>query len=109
MDFPYLTKVVGVNLASLANLALAPGSSQHVTMETSKLTNLSTMKWDAPNTGPILAGYYILMRETASSIWERKFFVASNTITLPYSKDNYFFGIQSVSLKGHESLPVFVT
>ena len=25
---------------------------------------------------------------------------------LPYSKDNYFFGVQSVSENGNESLPV---
>jgi hypothetical protein len=27
---------------------------------------------------------------------------------LPYSKDNYFFAVQSIDAEGHESLAVFV-
>ena len=52
------------------------------------------------------AGYYVLMRETTSPFWERKFFVKENSATLAYSKDNYFFGVQSVDEDGHESLVV---
>ncbi len=40
-------------------------------------------------------------------LWQKKIFVTGTTVTLPYSKDNYFFAIQSVDDGGHESLPVF--
>jgi hypothetical protein len=54
-------------------------------------------------------GYYILMRETTSAVWQKKFFTTQNQIRLPYSKDNYFFAVQSVSPDGNESLPVVPT
>jgi len=47
------------------------------------------------------------MRETISPYWEKKFFVTGTTYTSIYSKDNYFFAIQSVDAEGHESLPIF--
>jgi len=47
------------------------------------------------------------MRETYQPLWEKKVFVTGNEVTLPYSKDNYFFGIQSVDASGHESIAVF--
>jgi len=46
------------------------------------------------------------MRETSSQVWERKFFVTDTTAVINYSKDNYFFGVQSVDAEGHESLVV---
>jgi hypothetical protein len=60
-----------------------------------------------PKMGKKPAGYYVLMRETTSPYWERKYYVTANTITLDYSKDNYFFAVQAVDADGHESLPVF--
>jgi len=47
------------------------------------------------------------MRETFQPLWEKKVFVTGNEVTLPYSKDNYFFGIQAVDEASHESLVVF--
>ena len=46
------------------------------------------------------------MRETDSSIWQKKFFTKENSIKLPYSKDNYFFAVQAVNSSGNESLIV---
>jgi len=48
----------------------------------------------------------VLMRETTSAVWQRKIFTTQTSISLPYSKDNYFFAVQSVSEDGNESLPV---
>jgi hypothetical protein len=53
-----------------------------------------------------IKGYYILLRETTSAIWQKKIFTADNEIRLPYSKDNYFFAVQSVNEAGNESLPI---
>jgi hypothetical protein len=105
MDFEYLRKNTGINLSTLANLAKAPSMPQDVKVEVRNLTNSTTLNWKAPKNGKP-KGYYVLMRETTSPVWQKKIYTEQNTITLPYSKDNYFFAVQSVSETGNESLPV---
>lgn len=107
VDFEYVRKNAAVNLASVANLASAPYEPSNCGIVTAGLTNKTTLRWDAPSRGTKPAGYYILMRETYQPLWEKKILVSNTEITLPYSKDNYFFGIQSVDAKGHESIAVF--
>ena len=107
VDFNYVQKVARMNLSVLANLALAPAEPENVGIVTSGLTNKTILKWDAPKTGKKPAAYYVLMRETISPYWEKKFYVTDTTATLSYSKDNYLFAVQSVDADGHESLPVF--
>jgi hypothetical protein len=106
MDFEYLRKVSAVNLASLSSLANSAGVPEEVQIDVRGLTNKSILLWKAPKIGKV-KGYYILMRETSSGMWERKFFTTETTLTLPYSKDNYFFAVQSVAENGEESLAVF--
>lgn len=108
MDFEYLRKVSGINLASLATLAHSAGLPENVRIDVRGLSNHSILSWEAPKVGKV-KGYYVLMRETSSPVWEKKFFTTDNNLTLPYSKDNYFFSVQSVSENGSESLPVFPT
>lgn len=104
VDFEYLRKNSGSNLATLANLAKSPGAPQNVKIEVRELTNYTTLHWDAPKNNPV-SGYYILMRPTAEPMWTKKIFTRDQKIILPYSKDNYFFAVQSVSADGNESLP----
>jgi len=105
IDFEYLRKNTAMNLSNLANLAKAPPMPDSVKIETRRLTNSSSLTWQMPKTGKV-KGYYILMRETTSPLWQRKFYTTQTEMTLPYSKDNYFFAVQSVSESGNESLPV---
>lgn len=105
VDYGYLQKVSRLNLAVLANVALATQEPQAVTVLTAGLTNKTALKWTAPK-GKAPVGYYILMRETSSPVWEKKTFVTGTFVNMPYSKDNYYFGIQSVDSEGHESLIV---
>jgi hypothetical protein len=105
-DYDYTQKVGRMNLSVLANLATAPAEPQAVSIVTSGLTNKTQLKWETPK-GKAPAGYYILMRETISPFWEKKFYVTGTTATIGYSKDNYLFAVQSVDADGHESLPVF--
>jgi hypothetical protein len=107
VDFEYVRKNAGINLATIANLAMAPYEPVNCGIVTAGLTNTTTLRWEAAPNGIRPAGYYILMRETYQPLWERKFFVKGTEVTLPYSKDNYFFGIQAVDDAGHESLAVF--
>lgn len=105
VDYSYTQKVARMNLAALANLALAPGSPQNAGIITTNLTNKTTLKWNEPK-GEKPTGYYIVMRETGSPLWEKKISVTDTKAILNYSKDNYFFGIQAVDAEGHESIVV---
>lgn len=105
MDFEYLRKVAAVNLAAAASLGQSAGMPQEVKIDVRGLSNSSSLTWKAPIHGKA-KGYYVLMRETSSSMWEKKFYTEDTQLKLPYSKDNYFFAVQSVSAYGTESLPV---
>jgi Zn-dependent M28 family amino/carboxypeptidase len=105
MDFEYLRKNTAMNLSNLANLAKAPAMPQDVKVETKNLTNSTSLSWTAPKTGNV-KGYYVMMRETTSAVWQKKFFTTTTSMNLPYSKDNYFFAVQSVNESGNESLAV---
>ncbi len=105
VDYNYLQKVTRMNLSAMSNLALSVQEPENVIVVTSGLTNKTTLKWDVPK-GKTPMGYYVMMRETTSPYWEKKFFFKENMATLDYSKDNYFFGVQAVDEKGHESLVI---
>jgi len=106
MDFEYLRKNAASNLATLSNLAWSPNPPLSVGIEVKELTNFSTLEWKAPE-GNAPYGYQILIRETSASHWEKTIFVKDTKATIPFSKDNYFFAVQSVDALGHASLPVF--
>jgi Zn-dependent M28 family amino/carboxypeptidase len=106
VDFEYMRKITGINLASLASLASAPSEPQNVVIDVRRLSNTSTLRWDSPRNGSA-KGYYVLMRETDESMWQKKFYTEEMTLTIPYSKDNYFFAVQAVGEGSHESMAVF--
>jgi hypothetical protein len=108
VDYDYVAQVARLNLAVLANLALAPAAPDSVSILTRELTNRTTLRWKASANGQAPAGYRILMRETMNPYWQYKFDVgAVATHTVPYSKDNYIFAVQAIDARGHESVPVF--
>ena len=81
---------------------------QDVKVDTKKLTNFTNLTWTAPKTGKV-KGYNVLMRETTSPVWQKRIYTTELKIDLPYSKDNYFFAVQSISEPGNEGLPVLPT
>lgn len=105
IDYEYLRKNTAMNLSNLANLAKAPSMPMEVKVTMKGLSNSTLLSWEKPTSGNV-DGYYILMRETTSPVWQKKLFIKETNITLPYSKDNYFFAVQSVNKSGNESLPV---
>jgi hypothetical protein len=103
VDFDYTAKVAKVNAAALASLALAPAAPREVKLRTDKLTNDSTLVWQA-NAEPDLAGYRIVWRETTAANWQGAKWVGNVTeATLDLSKDNVFFGVQAVDKDGNVS------
>jgi len=109
VDFEYVRKNCGVNLSSLLNLSFAPSLPQNVKIDISDLSNNTKISWDGPKDGKKPSAYYILIRETDKSNWERKVKINGNKVELPMSKDNYLFAVQSVDCEGHESLAVLAT
>lgn len=105
MDFEYLRKNTALNLCNLANLAKSPSVPQAVSIEVAGLGNSSSLSWKPAASGKI-KGYYVMMRETTSPVWQKKFFTSATEMKLPYSKDNYFFAVQSVSTDGNEGITV---
>jgi Peptidase family M28 len=106
MDFEYLRKNTAMNLVNLANLAKAPAMPEEVAIETSGLgDNTTSLNWKQPASGKA-QGYYVMIRETTSPVWQKKLFTSATAINIPYSKDNFFFAVQAVGPNGNESLPV---
>lgn len=109
VDYPYTADVARVNLASLANLAMAPAAPDSTFILVAGLDVDTRLRWTASPTPNRVAGYYVLVRETTSPVWQRKIFVGN---VMEYrlkgvSKDDHYFGVQAVSPGGHESLIVF--
>ncbi len=107
VDFEYVRKNCGVNLSAILNIAYAPQTPENVRTNVSGLSNKTTITWEKPAKGIEPEGYYVLIRETDQSSWQKKIFVKGESVELPISKDNYFFGVQSVGKDGNESLIIF--
>jgi len=105
MDFEYLLRNTALNLCNLANLAKAPPAPDSVKIDTRNLSNLTHLYWKSSGSRKG-KGFYVMIRETTSAFWQKKIFTSQEEITLPYSKDNNFFAVQSVSETGNESLAV---
>jgi hypothetical protein len=107
-DYNYIAQVTRVNAAALANLALAPASPKNVEVETARLENDTSLKWDAGRE-PDLTGYNIVWRETTAPFWQHRVF-AGNVTTYTVkgiSKDNYIFGVEAVGKNGTASPAVY--
>ena len=107
VEFDYVADVARVNAIGLATLALAPPPPSNVRMDTSQLTNDSTLRWDLSN-DPTVVGYRLVWRESDATSWQfSRDFGRVSQATVPISKDNVLFGVQSLSARGHASLAVY--
>jgi hypothetical protein len=106
VDYEYVANVARLNAATLAELATAPGPPQNVRVETKELGNDSTLEWDPPADGRAI-GYEVLWRATSAPDWEHsQSFGKGTQATLPVSKDNVIFAVQSIGEAGHKSTPI---
>lgn len=105
MDFDYLKTNTAVNVAVMANLAKSTPQPENVLMDVKELSNSTKLSWEKPLSGKV-KGYQVLYRETDQSVWTHKMFTTETSLTIPLSKDNYLFAVQSISFSGNESLPV---
>ncbi len=108
IDADYIARVTKVNLAAFANLARAPKKPERVGLDISQLTNSTTLVWQRPDS-PQLAGFEIVWRETTSPVWqwEKSIGDVEEYTIENFNKDNYIFGVRSVSNGGHKSPAVY--
>jgi len=102
-DFGYIARVTRVNAAVLWSLAQAPSTPRGVVIDTTQLTNRTTLRW-TPGSDPDIAGYQVLWRETTAPDWTHVIDVGLvSSVTVDLSKDNVFFGVRAVDRDGHRS------
>jgi hypothetical protein len=115
---PYATRVIRMNAAVLATLALAPAppvlnwtwssgpdkGGREPLLTRGKSGYDAVLHW-LPNTEPDLAGYAVLVRSTTSPVWEREIWVGNvNTYTMPdLSIDDVVIGVKAVDKDGNQS------
>lgn len=105
MDFSYLAQVTRTNVAVLAALASGPGRPAHAAILVKDLTNDTTL---TRSPVPGAARYEILRRATTDATWTSSTNVGNTTsATLPFSKDNWLFGIRAVDAEGHAGVAAF--
>ncbi|KAJ7876566.1 Zn-dependent exopeptidase [Mycena leptocephala] len=104
-DFEFNARVARVNGVALWSLAQAPGTPKGLTMDTSVLTNNSTLKWTGD---PAAAGYEVLWRASQDMFWTHVIPVGKVTsTTILLSKDNAQFGVRAVGANGFKSPAAF--
>ncbi|KAJ7911520.1 Zn-dependent exopeptidase [Mycena leptocephala] len=104
-DFQFNARVARVNGVALWSLAQAPGTPKGLTMDTSVLTNNSTLKWTGD---PAAAGYEVLWRASQDMFWTHVIPVGKVTsTTILLSKDNAQFGVRAVGANGFKSPAAF--
>lgn len=108
VDFAYTARVARVNGAALANLAWAPTAPKEAKIDTTQLTNDTTLTWKA-NPEPDLAGYEVVWRESTDPLWTHTIGVGNVTsYTIPdLSKDNVQVGVRAVDRDGFRSPVAF--
>jgi len=105
MDFDYLARVTRYNVAVLASLAMGPGRPDSAKVLTKALDNKTQLTWMAV---PGAVSYEVVRRKTTEPTWTDAMDVGNVTsATVPYSKDNWLFGIRAVDAQGHRGVPAF--
>ncbi|MFN2461744.1 MAG: M20/M25/M40 family metallo-hydrolase [Candidatus Velthaea sp.] len=105
MDFNYLERASKYNVAALASLALGPGRPKTPVIVTRNLTNDTTLQWSA---APRAASYEVVRRLTTDATWTFASNVGNVTeVTVPFSKDNWLFGIRALDAQGHRGVVAF--
>jgi Zn-dependent M28 family amino/carboxypeptidase len=116
----YATRVVRVNAAAAALLALAPGppvtsyaagtAAGNLTLPNRPGLSRGTgydavLRWNEPEAGPDLAGFVVVVRSTTAPDWEKEIWAGNvHQFTLKDTPiDQIVLGVKAVDRAGHES------
>jgi len=115
----YTTKVIRINAASAAALALAPKAPLTKSVTAARMVRNrsrpglsrgagydAVLRWEQPDPEPDLAGFIVVVRATTAPDWEREIPVGNvREFTLKNTPiDQLVFGVKAVDRDGHESL-----
>jgi hypothetical protein len=111
---PYTAKVVRLNAATAAALAMAPRvpvtRGPPVELRNRPGVTRGTgydavLRWGVAKDDDNVAGFAVVMRSTTVADWEKEFWVGNErTYTMKDTPiDQYVFGVKAVDKKGHES------
>lgn len=107
VDEEFVAGVTRLNGAAVAHLANAPSGPVDPRIIVAELTNDTTVRWE-PSPEPDVAGYELVWRETTSAVWTDALDAGGATeVTVPLSKDNWFFGVRAYDSDGYRSPVVF--
>lgn len=107
VDPQYVAGVTGLAAIALIHLANAPSSPGNPRIVALELQHDTVLRWTAAPE-PDVAGYEVVWRETTAPRWEHVQDVgAATTITLPWAKDEHFFGVRSYDADGYRSEVAF--
>jgi hypothetical protein len=110
---PYTARVIRINAAAAAALALAP--KPPVTKAPTARRNGpgltrgtgydAVLRWDHPNPEPDLAGFIVVVCSTTAPDWEREIWAGNvREFTLKNTPiDQFVIGVKAVDRDGHES------
>ena len=103
VDPEYLRGVTQLNAAALAHLANAPGAPEDARLIAAVLTDDTTIRWTRRSETDV-AGYEVMIRPTTWHKWKTLKDVGDvDEATVPYSKDNWFFGVRAYDEDGYRS------
>jgi len=111
LDYDFVRRVCQVNVAGLAEIALAPASPRQVRVLVSRLTPHTELLWAASPEND-LASYAVLSRRTHEPTWTHRRVVSKNqnsVVMEGLSKDDWLFAVEAVDTKGRRSIPVYPT
>jgi hypothetical protein len=107
VDAEYLASVTRLNVATIVRLAMAPPPPINVRILTAELGQATTLRWEG-SADPKTVSFEVVWRGTTETMWTHaKDVGATYQTTLEQSKDDYFFGVRSVSSDGFKSVVVF--
>jgi hypothetical protein len=107
VDADYLADVTRLNVATLAHVANAPSPPGAARIVTAELSTDTMLRWTRSPESDV-AGYEVVRRATTSAAWEHASDVGDVVeATLPFSKDDWIFGVRAYDRDGFRSLVVF--
>jgi hypothetical protein len=110
VDFDYARKLTGLNIVSLAEMAMAAPFPANVTLK-GAVQPSTTISWSKASgkAADNIMGYRVYWRLTDANQWTYSKFVGNvDTYTLKNIViDNYYFGVASVAKNGAETPVVF--
>jgi Zn-dependent M28 family amino/carboxypeptidase len=105
MDFDYLAQVTRANIAVLTALAMGPGRPAHAWVSVHDLTNDTTLGWSPV---PGATRYEIVRRHTTDAQWTDATDAGTGTtVTVPFSKDDWIFGVRAIDAQGRRGVPTY--